>query len=190
MIRFQRILGPMSEVAGKFVRLDLPCIDPDARPHFSDVLDHVRPVQVLADGLRERPELCFRIQHSSGTAAHRCHHSAARRLRCHPCSDTAIAGIYGMNFENMPELGTEYGYFWVFGRDPACVLAALRPVQASGLGVADLVRGEPLSVTLRTGTEAFAPAIRVVAAASVRNNERGSPSARVRVRRTKGDRES
>jgi magnesium transporter len=26
---------------------------------------------------------------------------------------TAIAGIYGMNFENMPELKTEYGYFVV-----------------------------------------------------------------------------
>ena len=26
---------------------------------------------------------------------------------------TAVAGIYGMNFENMPELQTEYGYFIV-----------------------------------------------------------------------------
>ena len=26
---------------------------------------------------------------------------------------TAIAGIYGMNFENMPELRTRYGYFVV-----------------------------------------------------------------------------
>ncbi len=28
---------------------------------------------------------------------------------------TAIAGIYGMNFDNMPELRTEYGYFVVLG---------------------------------------------------------------------------
>jgi magnesium transporter len=28
---------------------------------------------------------------------------------------TAIAGIYGMNFENMPELKTQYGYFVVVG---------------------------------------------------------------------------
>ena len=28
---------------------------------------------------------------------------------------TAIAGIYGMNFENMPELKTTYGYFAVLG---------------------------------------------------------------------------
>jgi magnesium transporter len=28
---------------------------------------------------------------------------------------TAIAGIYGMNFENMPELGWRYGYEVVLG---------------------------------------------------------------------------
>ena len=28
---------------------------------------------------------------------------------------TAIAGIYGMNFENMPELKMEYGYFIIVG---------------------------------------------------------------------------
>ena len=28
---------------------------------------------------------------------------------------TAIAGIYGMNFEHMPELKTRYGYFVVLG---------------------------------------------------------------------------
>jgi magnesium transporter len=28
---------------------------------------------------------------------------------------TMIAGIYGMNFENIPELGTEYGYFIILG---------------------------------------------------------------------------
>jgi magnesium transporter len=28
---------------------------------------------------------------------------------------TFIAGIYGMNFENMPELHSKYGYFIVWG---------------------------------------------------------------------------
>ncbi|RZM32561.1 MAG: magnesium transporter, partial [Sphingomonas sp.] len=38
LIRFGRVLVPMGEVAGKLVRLDLPCIDPETRPYFSDVL--------------------------------------------------------------------------------------------------------------------------------------------------------
>jgi magnesium transporter len=28
---------------------------------------------------------------------------------------TAVAGIYGMNFDNMPELRWQYGYFAVLG---------------------------------------------------------------------------
>lgn len=28
---------------------------------------------------------------------------------------TLIAGIYGMNFDNMPELHSQYGYFYVLG---------------------------------------------------------------------------
>jgi magnesium transporter len=28
---------------------------------------------------------------------------------------TMIAGIYGMNFEEMPELGTRFGYYVVLG---------------------------------------------------------------------------
>ena len=42
---------------------------------------------------------------------------------------TAIAGIYGMNFANMPELKTDYGYFIVLGVIGATLLWAIRPVQ-------------------------------------------------------------
>jgi magnesium transporter len=35
---------------------------------------------------------------------------------------TAIAGIYGLNFDNMPELRTEYGYFAVL---PAIVITCV-----------------------------------------------------------------
>ena len=37
---------------------------------------------------------------------------------------TAVAGIYGMNFEHMPELKWEYGYYFVVGMI-AVVVAAL-----------------------------------------------------------------
>ena len=28
---------------------------------------------------------------------------------------TFIVGIYGMNFENMPEISMEYGYYYILG---------------------------------------------------------------------------
>lgn len=38
---------------------------------------------------------------------------------------TLLAGIYGMNFANMPELGWQYGYFAVLGIMAMLVLALM-----------------------------------------------------------------
>lgn len=115
LIRFGRVLVPMGEVAGKLVRLDLPCIDPETRPYFSDVLDHVRRVQTMTDGLRDVLASVFEFsnlleQQRTGDITRQL--AAWAAILAVP---TAIAGIYGMNFENMPELKTQYGYFVVLG---------------------------------------------------------------------------
>lgn len=115
LIRFQRILVPMGEVAGKFVRLDLPCIDKEAKPYFSDVLDHVRRVQSMVDDLREVLTSVFEFSNlleQQRTGAITRQLAAWAAILAVP---TAIAGIYGMNFEHMPELKTQYGYFVVLG---------------------------------------------------------------------------
>ena len=115
MIRFQRVLGPMSEVAGKIVRLELPCIDVEAKPYFSDVLDHVRRVQTMVDGLRDVLSSVFEFSNlleQQRTGAITRQLAAWAAILAVP---TAIAGIYGMNFDYMPELQTKYGYFVVLG---------------------------------------------------------------------------
>ena len=113
IIRFQRIVGPMGELIGKLVRLDLPCIDADARPYFSDVLDHFRRVEAMTGGLRESLTSVFEVgalleQQRQGEITRQL--AAWAAILAVP---TAIAGIYGMNFKNMPELKTEYGYYVV-----------------------------------------------------------------------------
>ncbi|MCR0985838.1 magnesium/cobalt transporter CorA [Roseomonas populi] len=113
MLRFQRILGPMSEVCSKLARLDMPCVDVEARPYFSDVLDHVRRVQAMVDGLREVLTSVFEV---SALLEQQRQGEITRQLAAWAAIlavPTAIAGIYGMNFENMPELKTTYGYFVV-----------------------------------------------------------------------------
>jgi magnesium transporter len=115
LIRFQRVLGPMGEVASKLVRLDLPCINRETRPYFSDVLDHVRRVQAMVDGLREVLNSVFEFstlleQQRTGVITRQL--AAWAAILAVP---TAIAGIYGMNFKHMPELATQNGYFIVLG---------------------------------------------------------------------------
>ncbi|KOF17749.1 magnesium transporter [Ensifer adhaerens] len=115
VIRFQRVLGPMGEVVGKLSHLDLPCIDDNAKPFFKDVHDHIRRVEGLVSGLREIMTSVFEAsnlleQQRQGTITRQL--AAWAAILAVP---TAIAGIYGMNFEHMPELGTRYGYFAVLG---------------------------------------------------------------------------
>lgn len=113
LIRFQRILGPMGEVATKLARLDLPCIDKESRPYFSDVLDHVRRVQGMVDGLRDVLTSVFEFstlleQQRTGVITRQL--AAWAAILAVP---TALAGIYGMNFDNMPELHAKNGYYVV-----------------------------------------------------------------------------
>jgi magnesium transporter len=115
VIRFQRHLGPMTEVASRLVRLDLPIIDPNIRPYFRDILDHVQRVSARVDALKDTIAGVFEVstlfeQQRQGAITRQL--AAWAAILAVP---TAIAGIYGMNFEHMPELTTRYGYFVVLG---------------------------------------------------------------------------
>ncbi|MCJ8156883.1 magnesium/cobalt transporter CorA [Sphingomonas sp. LaA6.9] len=115
LTRFQRVLGPMSEVCSKLANLDLPCLDADVRPYFRDVLDHVRRVEAMVGSLREVLTTVFEV---SNLLEQQRQGKSTRQLAAWAAIlavPTALAGIYGMNFENMPELSTKYGYFVVVG---------------------------------------------------------------------------
>lgn len=110
-VRFQRVLGPMQEVARRLVNLEFPCIDSNTMPYFRDVLDHVLRAEYRVTGLRE--VLSSAIETSNLVEQQR-QGEITRQLAAWAAIlavPTAIAGIYGMNFEFMPELTWRYGYF-------------------------------------------------------------------------------
>lgn len=113
--RFERVIGPMEEMCERLVVADLPCIDPAARIWFRDVLDHVRRAMARMQGLKET--LAAIVETASLLEQHR-QGEMTRSLAAWAAIlavPTAIAGIYGMNFEYLPELRWHYGYFAVWG---------------------------------------------------------------------------
>jgi magnesium transporter len=113
--RFQRIVGPMQEVCDRLVTTDLPAVDPGARVWFRDVQDHVRRSMARIDGLRETLATVVETaglleQHRQGQITRQL--AAWAAILAVP---TAIAGIYGMNFDYMPELHEQWGYPAVWG---------------------------------------------------------------------------
>ena len=113
--RFERVIGPMEEMVERLVIADLPCIDPGARIWFRDVLDHVRRAMARMRSLKET--LAAIVETASLLEQHR-QGEMTRALAAWAAIlavPTAIAGIYGMNFEYLPELRWHYGYFAVLG---------------------------------------------------------------------------
>lgn len=115
LIRFQRVAITMGELVAKLAKLDMPCVDADIRPYFKDVLDHLRRVESTTTMLREVLGQVFEVsnlleQQRQGTITRQL--AAWAAILAVP---TAIAGIYGMNFDYMPELRVRGAYFVVLG---------------------------------------------------------------------------
>lgn len=100
-----------------------PRIPKKMRPFFSDVLDHVLQVVDHAesyDRLLSDVLSAYLSQQSVRQNEDMRKISAWVAIAALP---TMLAGIYGMNFDNMPELHTENGYFILIGvMLTACVL--------------------------------------------------------------------
>jgi magnesium transporter len=108
--RFSRTIGPMEEVCERLAGTDLPVIDPTARIWFRDVLDHVRRALARMNGLRDT--LTSIVETASLLEQHR-QGDMTRQITAWAAIlavPTAIAGIYGMNFDYMPELHQKWGY--------------------------------------------------------------------------------
>ena len=115
LLRLRNAAGPLVEVCNRLEHAQLMLIDKEMQPLFRDVTDHVRRVREEIDALREVLAFAFEASLMAGQAQQTV---IARRLAAWAAIlavPTAIAGIYGMNFEHMPELKWAYGYYLVIG---------------------------------------------------------------------------
>ncbi|MDH4986170.1 magnesium and cobalt transport protein CorA [Aminobacter anthyllidis] len=110
LLRLRNAAGPLVEVCRRLTSADLPQLRPAMHPLFRDVTDHIRTVLEKVDNLREVLAFAFEasllVGQSQETAIAKKLASWAAILAV----PTALAGIYGMNFNDMPELHFEYGY--------------------------------------------------------------------------------
>jgi len=115
LLRLKRYVGPLVEICQELQQLDFPFIDKHMRPYFRDVAIHVN--RLLEDLTNQREmadhaiELGLLLEASRQSVVQR-KFAAWAAILAFP---TAVAGLYGMNFDFMPELRWHYGYFTVLG---------------------------------------------------------------------------
>jgi magnesium transporter len=100
----------MEDLANRLVNIDLPQIDHEIDPYFRDLADHVRRAIYRVEGLRDT---LTSVIETAGLLEQQRQGVITRQLAAWAAIlavPTAIAGIYGMNFEHMPELDWAYGY--------------------------------------------------------------------------------
>jgi len=111
-IHFQHVLTRMFEVCNKLANLDVPCVGTEARPYFRDVRDHLVHIDAMSNGLID----VFRTAlEASNLLEQQRQSDITRQLAAWGgiiAVPSAIAGIYGMDFPNLP--GTQSGWgLWV-----------------------------------------------------------------------------
>ena len=114
-IHFQHLLTRMFEVCNKLANLDMPCVSSEAKPYFRDVLDHVVHIDAMSNGLID----VFRTAlEASNLLEQQRQSDITRQLAAWGgiiAVPSAIAGIYGMNFANLPATQTSWGYWPILG---------------------------------------------------------------------------
>jgi magnesium transporter len=122
VLEFRRAVAPLIDPVQRLAEKANTIVDPASAPYFRDVHDHLlrtvdgidRHDGLLSDILQAN---VARVSVRQSEIAVR-QNEDMRRISAWAAIalvPTAIAGIYGMNFDNMPELTWTYGYFMVLG---------------------------------------------------------------------------
>lgn len=111
--KMHNAISPLGEVCRRLAHVEMAPIDAQSRVQFGELSDRVSRVDRLLDNLGDGLTFAFEagmlIEQAKQT-------DTTRRLAAWAAIlavPTAIAGVYGMNFEYMPELKWKYGYLVV-----------------------------------------------------------------------------
>jgi magnesium transporter len=117
---FRRAVAPLSRPLERLSDGAVPCIDPATGPYFRDVHDHVLRAADFIDGLSGLLSDVLQANVARVTVVQSQialrQNEDMRRISAWAAIalvPTAVAGIYGMNFDHMPELRWKYGYLMV-----------------------------------------------------------------------------
>ena len=128
----RRAVNPLREPMKRFATGSVPLVSQEAAPFFRDVTDHLIRVSENIETLDALLSTAFeahlaRIQVQQNEDMRKI--SAWVAIAA---AGTLVAGIYGMNFDRMPELHWHYGYAWALGLMAVSSLVLYRFFKRSG----------------------------------------------------------
>ncbi|WP_327366440.1 magnesium/cobalt transporter CorA [Streptomyces sp. NBC_01217] len=110
ILEFRRATGPLSEPMARLASAGVPFVHEHSQPFFRDVSDHLTRANEYVEGL-DRLLSDILAAHLAQVGVRQ--NDDMRKISAWAAMaavPTLVAGIYGMNFEHMPELGWKWGY--------------------------------------------------------------------------------
>ncbi len=110
LMTLKHAAGPLLEASGKLYGGRVPQLCAGLQEYFRDIYDHLIRVNQSIDSLREMVTTAISVNLSLLTIQE---NEVTKRLAAYAALvavPTMIAGVYGMNFDNMPELRWNLGY--------------------------------------------------------------------------------
>ncbi len=110
VLQFEHAVGPLVDPVDRLARGKYSVIHPEVRTYFRDVNDHLLRAHDQLEGFRD---LLTSVLQANLTQVSVRQNEDMRKISAWVAIGvvpTAIAGIYGMNFEHMPELDWTFGY--------------------------------------------------------------------------------
>ena len=110
LVAFRRVVVPLRDVIQALLRGEVEAVDERARVHLQDVHDHVLRVVDQLDAHREL--VGNAVDANLAMMSNRMNQVMKQMTSWGAIllGSTLVAGIYGMNFEHMPELKWRFGY--------------------------------------------------------------------------------
>jgi magnesium transporter len=115
LLLFRRRVVPLRDVLQVILRQEVHPLGDDAQRYFQDVLDHILRV---TDTLETQRELLGNAVDAHLAVVNNHMNDIMKKMTSWGAilfGAALITGIYGMNFDYMPELGWHYGYFIALG---------------------------------------------------------------------------
>jgi magnesium transporter len=115
LMTLKHAAGPLQETTGKLYGGRVPEVCSGTQDYFRDVYDHLVRINQSIDSLREMVTTAISVNLSMITVQE---NETVKRLAAYAALvavPTMIAGVYGMNFNHMPELQWVWGYPFALG---------------------------------------------------------------------------
>jgi magnesium transporter len=115
VLRIHRVIAPQREILNRLSRGEFSLINEEAEIYYRDIYDHLIRIEDLNQTIRDMTDNALSTYLSSVANKQNDSMKMLTIVATIFMPLTLLAGIYGMNFEYMPELKWHWAYFCVLG---------------------------------------------------------------------------